>query len=357
MNPATAPRDDRAATRLLVVDPAGSARLDTTVAALPRLLRAGDLLIVNDAATLPASLRARDPAGASIELRLTGAGAPGRWPAILLGAGDWRTPTERRPPPPRLVAGDRLTITDQAGAGDDLAATILAVDPRTPRLVTLAFDQDEDVLWDSLYRRGVPVQYAYQEAPLALWSVQSAFAARPWAAEMPSAGRPLEWRTLGALRRAGVGIAWLTHAAGLSSSGDPTMDQLLPLPERYAIPEATVAAIATAEARGGRIIAVGTTVVRALEGCLVRHGQLRAGVGVTDLRIGPTTPLRVIDGILTGMHAPGESHHALLGAFADEATLLGAWRHAEGAGYLAHEFGDSMLLLPAVARSRSARAA
>src|SRR5690606_811511 len=133
-------------------------------------------------------------------------------------------------------------------------------------------------LWAGLYRGGAPVQYSYHRAPLALWSVQSAFAGRPWAAEMPSAGRPLDWRTLGGLRRAGVGLARLTHAAGLSSSGDPAMDRLLPLPERYAIPEATIAAITATQARGGRIIAVGTTVVRALEGSVAASGRLRAGV-------------------------------------------------------------------------------
>lgn len=344
MNPATTPRERRADTRLLVVDPGGGARLDTTITALPRLLAAGDLVIVNDAATLPASLRAR-AGGATIELRLTGAGAPGRWPAILFGAGDWRTPTEDRPPPPRLGIDERIEIFGEDGVAL-LTAIVVAVDPRSPRLVTLAFDREGDALWAALYRAGAPVQYSYHAAPLALWSVQSAFAGRPWAAEMPSAGRPLDWRILGALRRAGVGVARLTHAAGLSSAGDPAMDRLLPLPERYAIPAATVDAIAAARAQGGRIIAVGTTVVRALEGSLRDHGHLRAGVGVTDLRIGPDTALQIVDAILTGMHAPGESHHELLRAFADGAALAGAWGHAEAAGYLAHEFGDAMLILP-----------
>ncbi|MCB9569922.1 MAG: S-adenosylmethionine:tRNA ribosyltransferase-isomerase [Myxococcales bacterium] len=118
------------------------------------------------------------------------------------------------------------------------------------------------------------------------------------------------------------------------------MDRLLPLPERYAIPAATVAAIARARARGGRVIAAGTTVLRALEGCVRAHGELRPGEGITDLVIDHATTLTQVDGILTGMHAPGESHRRLLEALVAPAHLEAAWVHAVAAGYLAHELGD-----------------
>lgn len=183
-------------------------------------------------------------------------------------------------------------------------------------------------------------------APLALWSVQTAFAARPWAAEMPSAGRPLSWSTLLELRRRGVEIAALTHAAGLSQVGDPALDALLPLPERYDLPASTVAAIAHTHARGGRVIAAGTTVVRALEGCFAEQGALRPGHGETSLLLHAGFVPRVVDGLLTGMHDPSESHFHLLRAFASEPVLLAAWRHASAAGYLQHEFGDATLLAP-----------
>jgi S-adenosylmethionine:tRNA ribosyltransferase-isomerase len=159
---------------------------------------------------------------------------------------------------------------------------------------------------------------------------------------MPSAGRPLTWGLLAALRARGVRLAALTHAAGLSASGDPTLDAALPLPERYDLPESTAQAVRDARAPGGRVVAVGTTVVRALEGA-ARNG-LRAGEGVAELRIGPGFEPRVVNAVLSGMHEAGESHYELLRALVPDELLR---RAAEAASdYLAHEFGDSCLVLP-----------
>jgi S-adenosylmethionine:tRNA ribosyltransferase-isomerase len=185
---------------------------------------------------------------------------------------------------------------------------------------------------------------------------------------MPSAGRPLSWEILFALRRRGIELASLTHAAGLSSTGEPALDQALPLPERYDLPEPTVQAVAAARARGGRVIAVGTTVVRALEGAaraLEREGAtpgtlrdgaapgtLRPGSGITDLVLGPDTELRICDGILTGIHGPGESHFRLLAAFCPTEALAAAFRHASRAGYLCHEFGDLSLIARGLVEQR-----
>jgi S-adenosylmethionine:tRNA ribosyltransferase-isomerase len=178
---------------------------------------------------------------------------------------------------------------------------------------------------------------------------------------MPSAGRPLTWDVLLALRRAGVAIARLTHAAGLSSTGDDALDRALPWPERYELPRETLDAIAAARARGGRVIAAGTTVVRALEsaaleadlhagatrtGAQPRAGvELRAGSGIATLRLGPESKLRVVDGILSGLHAPGESHFELLQAFAPRERLVRAIELAAAQGLSAHELGDSCLIL------------
>src|SRR5262249_52962794 len=140
-------------------------------------------------------------------------------------------------------------------------------------------------------------------------------ASRPWAMEMPSAGRPLTWELLVRLARAGVATATLTHAAGISSTGDAQLDRLLPLPERYERPAQTVERVTQTRARGGRVIAVGTSVVRALEGCVAERGGLIAGPGVTAHRLELGSPLRVVDGLLTGMHEPTASHYALLQAF------------------------------------------
>jgi S-adenosylmethionine:tRNA ribosyltransferase-isomerase len=335
MRPATLPPEVRDDVRLLVVNPTGES-FDRSVVDLPEILAPGDLVIVNDAATLPASLPARGPGGEPLEIRLLAPRSDDTWQIVLFGAGDWRTRTEDRPPPPRLGVGAQLEV-------GDVSARIAEVSTLSPRLVDLCFARGGDALWDAIYRLGRPIQYAYTAAALELWSVQTLYAGRPWATELPSAGRPLSARVLLALRRRGIELGVVTHATGLSTTGDPALDAALPLPERYDIPAATVDAIGRARARGGRVIAVGTTVVRALEGAAAA-GPLRPGTGTTDLRIDAGTPLRVVDGLLTGMHAPGESHYRLLHAFTSATVLAAAVDHAVAAGYRTHEFGDLCLV-------------
>jgi S-adenosylmethionine:tRNA ribosyltransferase-isomerase len=314
---------------------------------LPSRLRAGDLLVVNDAATLPASLHGHATDGAPVEVRLLGPAEEGTWTAAVLGAGNWRWRTEDRPAPPPLPVGSTLTFGATNGDSEPMRATVVTISEVSPRLVRLAFDRQGDALWSAVYRRGRPVQYSYVRAPLALWHVQTAYASRPWAAEAPSAGRPLTWRVLLEARRRGIALAAVTHAAGLSSTGEPALDAALPLPERFDIPADTVAAVKRARAARGRIVAVGTTVVRALEGAAAAGaGRLVAGEGSTSLRVDRHFRPQVVDGLLTGIHQPGESHFDLLQAFAPEPLLRRALAHAEGEGYLAHEFGDSCLILP-----------
>jgi S-adenosylmethionine:tRNA ribosyltransferase-isomerase len=349
---ATRPRDDRDATRLLVIDPRSRERRDARIANLPQFLRAGDLLVVNDAATLPGSLFGRTARGERIEVRLAGPADGARFTAVVFGPGDFHIRTEDRAAPPQLRAGDRLVFDGGASAQPaadarrhELRARVVATSSISNRLIDLAFELEGGALWSSLYLLGTPVQYAYHSETLPLWSVQTAYASRPWAAEMPSAGRPLSFATLNALRRGRIELASLTHAAGLSATGDPQLDAALPLPERYDIPQQTVSAIERTRARGGRVVAVGTTVVRALEGAAAESGELRAGSGVTNLRLGPDYKPVIASGILTGMHSPAESHYALLAAFVPEQLLRDAFEHAERAEYWAHEFGDATLIL------------
>jgi len=305
--------------------------------ALPRLLGAGDLVVVNDAATLPASLQGRTAAGAVFELRLSAPVEGEHLVGVLLGAGDWRTRTEHRPPPPRVEVGQRVAV-------GPFAAIVTAARGRLVELdVDLGGGDREarlDALWQALYASAAPVQYAHRRDALALWSVQTSYAARPWAVEMPSAGRPLTWEVLLGLRRRGVGVATLTHAAGLGSTGDAALDAQLPWPERYEIPERTTAAIAAARAGGHRVIAVGTTVVRALEA-----SGGRAGPGVAALALGPRTHPRVVDGLVTGLHVPGESHFELLRAFAADDQLERVLERARSAGLSGHELGDACLIV------------
>jgi S-adenosylmethionine:tRNA ribosyltransferase-isomerase len=331
-------RDD---VRLLVVDPAAGALRATRTGALPTLLSPGDLLVVNDAATLPASLLGRDEAGGEVEARLIGTLEGRRFRAVLFGAGDWRCRTEDRPPPgaAALRPGARLEF-------DGLAAIVARALALSPRLVELSFDAEGDALWAALYHAGRPISYSYLDQALPLWAVQTVYAGRPWACEMPSAGRPLSWEILLALRRRGLRWAALTHGAGLSATGDAQIDRALPLPERFDIPASTVTAIADTHAAGGRVVAVGTTVVRALEGASGQTGGLRSGLGQTDLHIDADHRLRVVDGILTGMHATPETHFALLGAFANRDLLRAALATAEEGGFRTHELGDTMLVVP-----------
>jgi S-adenosylmethionine:tRNA ribosyltransferase-isomerase len=338
MKAATWPRADRARARLLQVDRRSGDTSHHLAAQLPERLAPGDVLVVNDAATLPASLAGHADGVGPVELRLIDEDA-GLWQAVLFSAGSWRTPTERRPAPARLPVGARLSF----GA---LSATVEVLHPLSPRLVSVRFDQTGAAFWSALYQVGRPVQYSYLNGPLRLWHVQNQYAARPWAAEAPSAGFVLTAELLAALARRGVALASLTHAAGLSSVGDALIDAALPLEERFEIPEACVAAIAHAKDVGGRVVAVGTSVVRALESRALAGGaELRAGGGRTRLRIGPGFRLRIVDALLSGMHDPSASHYALLEAFLARPLLDHAHRAAEAAGYLEHEFGDVCLLL------------
>jgi S-adenosylmethionine:tRNA ribosyltransferase-isomerase len=162
----------------------------------------------------------------------------------------------------------------------------------------------------------------------------------------------LDWTLLDRLRAGGVGFATLTHAAGISSTGDPALDARLPFDEPYYLPATTVQAIARTRRQGGDVVAVGTTVTRALEHAASRPAGLRAGAGLATQRIGPQTRMQVVNAIVTGVHEPGTSHYELLRAFATDALLEQIGAELEQHGYRSHEFGDAVLLSR---RCRSAR--
>jgi S-adenosylmethionine:tRNA ribosyltransferase-isomerase len=347
MKAATLPHHRPRDARLLHIDARGR------LAHLPRarlaeLLRPGDLLVANDAATLPASLHGLHAGGGEpLEVRLAGRAslavdAVHEFVAVVFGAGDHRIRTEDRPAPPPLRPGDGLLL-------GPLHATVLHTLGH-PRLVALRFEGTPDTIWAGIARHGKPIQYAHVQAPLALWDVWTQVAALPVAFEPPSAGFVLDWALLGALRARGVGFATLTHAAGVSSTGDPLLDARLPFDEPYHLPASTVRAIARTQAIGARVVALGTTVTRALEHAASR-GPLRAGAGLADQRIGAHTRLRAVDAIVSGTHEPDSSHHALLRAFASDAVLRRASAALEHHGYRTHEFGDSVL----IERSHAAR--
>jgi S-adenosylmethionine:tRNA ribosyltransferase-isomerase len=381
--------------RLLLLDRDTGAVQHHRFDELPLLLAPGDLVVVNDSRTLPASLLGRTTGGSALEVRLAARAAPGgvrgtpkgcpggpggvggtpggcpggtgdggeRWAALPLGVsadgGDPAlVPTDARPAAPPLPPGERLVF------GGGLTATVLGRHAEAPPLVWLAFDADGERLAEALHRAGRPVRYAYVPQPWPLHHYQTLFAAAPGSAEMASAGRPFTVQTVRALRDRGVGLATISLHAGLSTYGDPAVDRRFVPPEAYRVPEATAAAVDRCRATGGRVVAVGTTVVRALEtaaaaagaggsggvrgtpgGCPGGSGGVRAGAGVTRLRIGPGHRLLAVDGLLTGLHEPEASHLDLLGAFVDPEVLGRAYTAALDAGYLWHEFGDVCLIL------------
>jgi S-adenosylmethionine:tRNA ribosyltransferase-isomerase len=341
MKPAVLPRRGARRAKLLVIDARGGVA-HHAAAELPRFIRPGDLIVANDAATLPASLAATHlPTGEPVEIRLAGRrslapDAVTTFTAVVFGAGDYRTPTERRPAPPILRIGDELTV-------GPLRATIVALHENL-RLVDIRLHDGVDAIWAALARHGRPIQYSYIQEPLAMWNTWTSIASQPVAFEPPSAGFILDWSMLRALRARGARFTTVTHAAGISSTGDPDLDRVLPFDEPYVIPPATADLVTDTKQRGGRVIAIGTTVVRALEHAAEGTGKVMPGSGVATVTIGPHTQLLIADGIVSGMHEPGTSHYELLRAFQDDDVLETMAAQVEEHDYRAHEFGDAVLL-------------
>lgn len=328
--------------KLLVVDEQRNL-IHVPRSAFVDFLRAGDLVIANDAATLPASLSGVHQAtGRTIEVRL--AGRPSLDPmdvccfsAVVFGEGDFHTRTEDRPAPPPLEIGDTLVLGPLNATVEKLLGH--------PRLVALRFAGTADEVWSGLAIHGRPIQYSHLQSSLELWDVWTKIAGPPVAFEPPSAGFVLDWHVLTAIRAHKARFATITHAAGISSTGDEELDRVLPFDEPYHIPATTAEAVELTRKLGGRVIAVGTTVVRALEDAATEDGHLRAGNGVAKGRIGPATHLKVVDAILSGTHERGTSHYELLRAFLEDSTLERATAELDARGYRTHEFGDSVLIL------------
>ena len=339
MRPATVPVQRPAEAKLLVAGKNG--RIEHWRRAdFARLFRERDLIIANDAATLPASLRGQHVrSGREIEVRLAGRDSLDqvtRFSAVLFGAGDFRTRTEDRPWPPPVHPGDRLAL-------GPLRARIVGLHDH-PRLVALEFEGHADTIWEGLARHGRPIQYAHVPVPLALWDTWTPIAGPPVAFEPPSSGFVLDWAALASLANRGARFATITHAAGISSTGDATLDALLPFDEPYRIPASTAKALNQARELGSRIIAIGTTVVRALEHAATLGPVVQPGEAIAAQRIDASSRLTIVSAILSGTHEAGTSHYDMLRAFVEETTLNRISRALDEHGYRTHEFGDSVFL-------------
>jgi S-adenosylmethionine:tRNA ribosyltransferase-isomerase len=292
---------------------------------LPRVLEAGDLLVVNTSATLPAALPATLD-GRAVELRLSTRMRGSSWIGELRNAD--RTPLQLPPLPARvdLPGNAHAELGVPFGASDRLALARLELDEPLERY---------------LDRHGHPIRYGYVEHELPLDAYQTVFALHPGSAEMPSAGRPFTSPIVAELVARGILVAPVTLHTGVSSpeAGEP------PYPERFHVPETTARLVNAVHGWRGRVIAVGTTVVRALETTASPDGAVAAGLGWTELVVTPERGVRAVDGLLTGWHEPRSSHLQLLEAVAGPDLVARSYREASARGYRRHEFGDVHLIL------------
>ncbi len=311
--------------RLLVLDRRTGGARHTRFDRLGEHLRPGDLLVFNSSRTLPAVLHGRAPCGAAVEVRLAEHNSDDSWQALLVSG----------PPPARRI-----------DFGQGLTATVHERDTNIHRLWNIRFSRGGTELIDLLYRLGEPVRYEHVERRWALDYYQTVYAREPGSAEMPSAGRAFTWRLLFALERRGVEAAHLVLHTGLSSYLDDELDAQHPASEEeYRIGTAAAEKVNRARASGRRVIAVGTTVVRALESAADECGHVRAGHAYTRLRITADHRLRAVDGLLTGLHEPEASHLDLLTAFLSAEQVRAAYEEAVRLRYLWHEFGDLNLIV------------
>ena len=318
---ASAPQQERDDVRLLVARP-DRALVHDTFRSLPNHLRPGDLLVVNTSATLPAAL----PAGElDVHVSTPAPGDEGHWVIELRRCGARHRGGR---------AGDRLTLP--GGGSAELLAPYLS----PGRLWIAALDLPAP-LHAFLAAHGRPITYPHLAEVPRLEDLQTIFADEPGSAEMPSAGRPFTQRVLDGLFDRGVQVAPLVLHTGVASLERGER----PYPERYRVPAITATRVNAHRAAGGRVIAVGTTVVRALETVAAPDGRVEAGEGWTGLAITPERPVRAVDGLITGWHDADASHLLMLEAVGGRELIERSYAAALAAGYRRHEFGDSHLIL------------
>jgi S-adenosylmethionine:tRNA ribosyltransferase-isomerase len=316
--------------RMLVAHVGTGSLVSSTFSQLLEFLKPGDLIVINTSATIPAALDAMSPDGIRFAIHLSTQLEDGDWvvePRRLSG-----TSTERwlgTPPPPHVLLRGHasLTLKHPYGPGNRLwvARVDLGNDP-----------------YGWLDTHGRAIQYGYSTQRWSLDAYQNVYANQPGSAEMPSAGRPFTTELITRLVAAGIRIAPVVLHTGVSSL---EADEF-PYPERVKVPPATASLVNATRGEGGRVIAVGTTVVRALETAARDDGIAQPFEGWTDLVISPERSLHVIDGLLTGWHEPVSSHLLMLEAITGRELLVDSYHAALNLGYRWHEFGDSHLILP-----------
>ena len=319
--------------RLMVIDRTSNNKVThTKFNHLSEFLQPGDLLVFNSSRTLPASLKGCQANGNCLEVRLAHKQADDSWLALLLCQ-------QGKPFSCGLHNGMELNF------GLGLTATVERQDFHIHRLWQIRFNYNGTELIDLFYRLGQPVRYSYVSSPWDLDYYQTVYAVEPGSAEMPSAGRAFTWKLLFDLKRQGIETTNIVLHTGLSSYMDDELDAQHPASiEEYLINEIAADKINRARNNGNRIIAVGTTVVRALESAIAR-GRITPQHNYTRLHINANHQLKAVDGLLTGMHEPEASHLDLLTAFLSAEDIKVAYTDAVDRQYLWHEFGDLNLII------------
>ncbi len=293
---------------------------------LMNYLQPGDLIILNNSRTIPAVLKGNwlrklEQMAPQVEVRLARRRNEDSWDALIIA--------------------NPINIGDTLHFSSDLSATVIENKGDSP-LKTIQFSKKGTDLFNAIYSLGDPIRYEYINQPWALDYYQTVFASHPGSVEMPSAGRAFSWELLFSLMQEGVQVDYIQLHTGLSYLLD---DEFESSPEdndeEYHISERTMEKILATKANGKKVIAVGTTVVRALESA-ARNNALS---GMTNLYIHPHYPLKIVDGIMTGFHEPKASHLDMLSAFISEQYLRSAYDEAIKSRYLWHEFGDMNLIL------------
>jgi S-adenosylmethionine:tRNA ribosyltransferase-isomerase len=312
--------------RLMIARRADGCLVHTRFRQLPRFLDPGDLVVLNVSAIVPAALPALRPDGTRLELHLATPTQDGRWLVELRRDREQFAGGE---------SGERIALP---GGG---SATLLAPYMGGHRLWAAELSLPEP-LDRYLAAHGNPIRYAYVPERWPLEAYENVYAVEPGSAEPPSAGRPFTADLLTELVARGVYLAPVVLHTGVSSleSGEA------PYPERYRVPATTARLVNAVRGWGGRVIAVGTTTVRALETVAAADGTVSAGEGWTSLVVTPERGLHAVDGLLTGWHDPSSSHLELLRAAAGDELVARSYAAARERGYLWHEFGDVQLVLP-----------
>jgi S-adenosylmethionine:tRNA ribosyltransferase-isomerase len=319
----------RDSVRMLVSRRATGVLEHSTFSMLPQFLGEGDVVVVNTSGTIPAALDATDAAGTPLVVHLSTRAGRDTWivePRRIAGPVTERWAGEPPRSPLRFAGGGTMVLLDAFGDARRLWTARLEVPGRPLSWLTV---------------HGRPIRYPYVGRPWPLAMYQNVYATEPGSAEMPSAGRPFTAEMVTRLVAKGVAVTPLVLHTGVASL---EADEL-PYPERFRVPAVTAERVNAARRMDRVVVAIGTTVVRALESAVDGTGVLRPRAGWTNLVVTPERGVRVVDGLLTGWHEPASSHLLMLEAVAGRPLLERSYTASLAEGYRWHEFGDVHLIL------------